>query len=75
MTYINQYGTKTSKKLDRIIIAAQNHMRRNFRGYEFNGITFGDFCDTKRMSSLRDRFDAEVEAIGGVNYTFGDCMC
>lgn len=73
--YYTEHGIKTTKKLDKIIIAAQNHMRRNFRGYEFNGITFGDFCDTKRMSSLRDRFNAEAERIGGLDYYFGDCMC
>ncbi len=72
--YINEYGTKTTKKLNKIIEAAQNHRDRNFRGYEVNGITFGDFCDTKRMNNLRNRFNAEVERIGGVNYNFGDCL-
>ena len=72
--YIDEYGTKTTKKLNKIIEAAQNHRDRNFRGYEVNGITFGDFCETKRMMNLRNRFNAEVERIGGVNYNFGDCM-
>jgi len=73
--YYTEHGVKTTKKLDKIIAAAQNHMRRNFRGYEVNGITFGDFLDTKRMSGLRNRFEAEVERIGGVDYYFGDCLC
>ena len=72
--YINEFGIKTTKKLDNIIIAAQNHVRRSFKGYEVNGITFGDFCNTKRMMNLRNRFEIEVERIGGVNYIFGDCM-
>jgi hypothetical protein len=72
--YINEYGIKTSKKLDRIVRAATNHTRRNFKGYEVNGITFGDFCNTKRMLDLRNRFDIEVERIGGIDYTFGDCL-
>ena len=73
--YINQYGVKTTKKLDKIIEAAKNHRDRNFKGYEVNGIPFSQFwCDTKRMRDLRNRFEIEVERIGGVDYTFGDCM-
>ena len=71
--YIDEYGTKTTKKLNKIIDAAQKHRNRSFRGYEVNGITFGDFCDTKRMRDLRNRFDIEVERIGE-DYNFGDCM-
>jgi len=70
MTYINEYGVKTSKKLDRIILAAQNHTRRNFNGNKM----FCDFLETKRMVDLSTRFDAEAENIGGVDYTFGDCL-
>ena len=67
--YINQYGVKTTKKLDRIILAAQNHTRRNFNGNKM----FCDFLETKRMRDLRNRFDIEVERIGE-DYNFGDCM-
>jgi len=68
--YINQYGVKTTKKLDRIILAAQNHTRRNFNGNKM----FCDFLETKRMMDLRNRFEVEVERIGGLPYNFGDCM-
>ncbi len=68
--YINEYGVKTSKKLDRIITAAQNHTRRSYRG----NVMFCDFLNTKRMRELNCRFNAEVKAIGGVDYTFGDCL-
>lgn len=70
MTYTNEFGVKTSKKLDRIITAAQNHTRRNFNGNKM----FCDFLQTKRMLDLNRRFQEEVENIGGVNYTFGDCL-
>ena len=68
--YINQYGVKTTNKLDRIILAAQNHTRRNFNGNKM----FCDFLETKRMIDLRNRFEVEVERIGGVPYSFGDCL-
>lgn len=70
MTYINEYGVKTSKKLDRIITSAQNHTRRSYKG----NVNFCDFLNTKRMRELSLRFDTEVENIGGVDYTFGDCL-
>jgi len=70
MTYTNEFGVKTSKKLDRIIAAAQNHTRKNFNGNKM----FCDFLETKRMVDLSTRFEAEVENIGGVDYTFGDCL-
>ena len=68
--YINQYGVKTTKKLDRIILSAQNHTRRNFNGNKM----FCDFLETKRMMDLRNRFEVEVERIGGVPYNFSDCL-
>ena len=68
--YINEYGTKTSKKLDRIIRAAQNHTARSYKG----NVMFCDFLNTKRMRELSDRFETEVNNIGGVDYTFGDCL-
>lgn len=68
--YINEYGIKTSKKLDRIIAAAQNHTARSYKGR----VMFCDFLNTKRMRDLRSRFEMEVENIGGVDYTFGDCL-
>ena len=70
MTYTNEYGVKTSKKLDRIILAAQNHTRRSYRG----NVMFCDFLGTKRMLDLNRRFQEEVDRIGGVDYTFGDCL-
>ena len=68
--YIDKHGTKTSKKLDRIIKSAQNHMKRSYKG----NVMFCDFLGTKRMRELSERFEAEVEFIGGVDYTFGDCL-
>lgn len=68
--YINENGRKTSKKLDRIIKAAQNHTARSYKG----NVLFSDFLATKRMSDLINRFELEVENIGGVDYTFGDCL-
>ena len=68
--YINQYGVKTSKKIDRIIKSAQNHMNRSYKG----NVMFCDFLETKRMRELSARFEAEVEVIGGVDYNFGDCL-
>ena len=65
--YINQYGLKTSKKLDRIILDACNYVDNTRGSWEFKN-------NTKKMQKLRDRFDKEVERIGGVNYTFGDCI-
>ena len=70
MTYTNEFGVKTSKKLDRIILAAQNHTKRCYKG----NVMFCDFLGTKRMIELSNRFHAEVENIGGVDYTFGDCL-
>ena len=70
MTYINEYGVKTSKKLDRIILSAQNHTKRSYKG----NVMFCDFLGTKRMQDLNRRFEAEAEAIGGVDYSFGDCL-
>lgn len=70
MTYINKYGIKTSKKLDRIIKSAQNHTARSYKG----NVMFCDFLATKRMTELYTRFQAEAKNIGGVDYTFGDCL-
>ena len=68
--YINEFGVKTSKKLDRIIKSAQNHTKRSYKG----NVMFCDFLSTKRMMELNNRFNAEVDAIGGVDYSFGDCL-
>jgi|SaaInlV_120m_DNA_3_1039746.scaffolds.fasta_scaffold10057_2 hypothetical protein len=70
MKYTNEYGVKTSKNLDKIILAAQNHTKRSYKG----NVMFCDFLGTKRMQDLRSRFEAEAEAIGGVEYNFGDCL-
>lgn len=68
--YINEFGVKTSKKLNRIIESAQNHTKRSYKG----NVMFCDFLGTKRMMELNNRFNAEVDAIGGVDYSFGDCL-
>jgi hypothetical protein len=72
--YTDKYGNISTLKLDKIIDAARNHISKNFRGYHVNGITFGDFLQTKRMRDLKNRFEIEVNRIGA-NYTFGDATC
>jgi hypothetical protein len=67
--YINQYGVKTSKKLDTIIDKAWEYLNtqslNKSRSYKMQ---------TKKIYDLRIRFEKEVEKIGGVDYTFGDTL-
>tara|TARA_R100001443_G_scaffold90064_1_gene96551 strand:+ start:44 stop:253 length:210 start_codon:yes stop_codon:yes gene_type:complete len=65
--YINQYGQKTSKKLEKIIAEACDYVDNTRGSWEFKN-------NTKKMQKLRDRFNIEVERIGGVDYNFGDCI-
>lgn len=65
--YINQYGQKTSKKLEKIISQACDYVDNTRGSWEFKN-------STKKMQILRDRFNREVERIGGVDYNFGDCI-
>ena len=70
--YVNEWGTKSTKKLDKIIDASRKHVEKYFYNRK-TPIMFGDFCENKRMLDLRARFEAEAERIG-VDYTFGDCL-
>jgi hypothetical protein len=65
--YINENGVKTSKKLDNIIDNAWNYL---YGGKGYNSSKW----ETQKMQNLRIKFEAEVLNIGGVNYTFGDCL-
>lgn len=67
--YINQYGVKTSKKLDKIVEVAYNYM------YNGSNKSWSDKLNTKKIADLRFKFEKEVEAIGGVDYEFGDTLC
>ena len=66
-SYINQYGVKTSKRLDKIKDNAWNYV---------NG---GNVYDTKKFLTkkyalLQTQFEKEAELIGGVGYTLGDSV-
>jgi len=67
--YINKYGVKTSKKLDKIVNLAWDYMNNGDKK------TWSEKMATKKMQTLRDRFEKEVKNIGGVDYTFGDSLC
>ncbi len=64
--YINEYGVKTSKKLEKIKIAAWEWVN--------DGGNWARKRDSIKMIKFRMRFEAEAERIGGVKYTFGDCL-
>ena len=66
--YINEHGTKTSKKLDKITSAAWDYIWGG-KGYDIKKF------ETKKFQALRRRFDIEAEAIGGVWYGIGDSVC
>ncbi len=70
--YTDEYGMKTTQKLNKIIDAARKHVAIRFYNRKTD-IMFSDFCAQKRMLDLRKRFDAEAERIS-VNYSFGDCL-
>lgn len=65
--YINQYGTKTSKKLDRIKDLAWEYIHDGKS-------TFGRKIQTQKWSKLYARFEKEAERIGGVDYYLGDSV-
>tara|TARA_B110001452_G_C15228960_1_gene425814 strand:- start:1345 stop:1557 length:213 start_codon:yes stop_codon:yes gene_type:complete len=64
--YINQYGVKTSAKLDKIKLAAWNWVN--------DGGNWSRKAESQKLFNFRMRFEAEVERIGGVDYTFGDSI-
>tara|TARA_R100000278_G_scaffold92851_1_gene70901 strand:+ start:105 stop:320 length:216 start_codon:yes stop_codon:yes gene_type:complete len=65
-SYINKYGVKTSKKLDKINKAA-------WEWFNDGGNTSRKLNSIK-IIKFRRRWEKEVERIGGVDYTFGDCI-
>ena len=66
-SYINQYGVKTSIKLDKIINAAWDYL---YGGKGYNTDKF----NTKKYQTLLNRFEKEANAIGGVDYNLGDSL-
>lgn len=64
--YINKFGVKTSKKLEKIKTAAFDWVN--------DGGSWARKRDSQKLFNYRMRFEKEVERIGGVNYTFGDCI-
>ena len=64
--YINQYGVKTSKKLEKIKTAVWEWVN--------DGGSWARKSESKKLFNFRMRFEKEVERIGGVDYTFGDCL-
>jgi len=64
--YINKYGAKTSDKLEKIKIAAWE--------WANDGGAWSRKAESQKLFNYRMRFEKEVERIGGVNYTFGDCL-
>lgn len=65
--YINQYGTKTSIKLDKIKDAAWEYL---YGGKGYNSNKFY----TKKYAKLLSDFEKEADAIGGVDYSLGDSL-
>jgi hypothetical protein len=64
--YINKYGCKTSKKLEQIKKVAWEWVN--------DGGSWSRKAESQKLFNYRMRFEKEVERIGGVNYTFGDCL-
>ena len=64
--YIDQYGVKTSDKLEKIKIAAWEWVN--------DGGAWSRKAESQKLFNYRMRFEKEVERIGGVKYTFGDCL-
>ena len=58
---------KTSLKLDKIILEAQNYI---YGGKGYNRNKF----NTIKWAKIIDKFEKEVDKIGGVDYTLGDCL-
>ena len=65
-SYINKYGMKTSKKLDKI--------NRAVWEWANDGGNWSRKANSIKMINFRRRWEKEVERIGGVNYTFSDCL-
>jgi len=66
-SYINQYGTKTSIKLDKIKDRAWEYVYGD-KGYNSNKFY------TKKYAKLLSDFQKESDAIGGVDYNLGDSL-
>ena len=64
--YIDKYGVKTSDKLEKIKTAAWEFVN--------DGGSWSRKAESKKLLNYRIRFEKEVKRIGGVNYTFGDCL-
>tara|TARA_R100000329_G_C7597047_1_gene211723 strand:- start:935 stop:1153 length:219 start_codon:yes stop_codon:yes gene_type:complete len=64
--YINEYGMKTSPKLDKIKKQAWEWVN--------DGGSWARKCESQKLFNFRMKWEKEVERIGGVNYTFGDCL-
>jgi len=64
--YIDKYGCKTSKKLEQIKKVAWEWVN--------DGGNWARKRDSIKIIKLRMRFEKEAERIGGVDYTFGDCL-
>jgi hypothetical protein len=65
--YINQYGTKTSKKLDKIKDRAYDYV---YGGRGFNTDKFY----SKKYQNLIIQFEKEAEKIGGIDYNLSDVL-
>ncbi len=64
--FIDKYGCKTSKKLEKIKKAAWE--------WANDGGSWSRKAESQKLFNFRMRFEKEAERIGGVNYTFGDCL-
>ena len=64
--YTNLHGVKTSEKLEKIKISAFNWVN--------DGGSWSRKRDSQKLFNYRMRFEKEVKRIGGVSYTFGDCI-
>jgi len=65
-SYINEYGVKTSARLEKIKTAAWEWVN--------DGGSWSRKRDSQKLFNFRMRFEEEVERIGGVDYTFGDSI-
>ena len=64
--YINKYGVKTSDKLEKIMNSAWEWVN--------DGGSWSRKVESQKLFNYRMRWEKEVERIGGVNYTFDDCL-
>lgn len=65
-SYINEYGVKTSDKLEKIENAAWDWVN--------DGGSWARKSASKKLFNFRMRWEKEVERIGGVDHTFGDSI-